>query len=232
MRENTMAVYSGLHDSEIVVSGDVRVVTIIDCPNVTRVVLPESVTTFKVTLCPELVSLELPDGLASLTISGCPQLPAVVLPAGLDHLVLAHCTALKLDSLPAGIWELVIRECPNVSLSGLPMLQDLDKLELSGVAAVPVLPADLRELTLQACTNLDSLQIPAGLDTLTIEQCPDITKVTVPNVEKVRLFKCASLRRLSINSASLVYFFIDDCPALTEIRLPAGLKQFLTLEGM
>lgn len=72
--------YSGLRDTELTVVGDVKFVEITDCPNLRRVVLPESVIGFTAIACPQLVAVELPDRLSHLTLKQCPELPAVALP--------------------------------------------------------------------------------------------------------------------------------------------------------
>lgn len=234
--ELTSTSYSGLRDTELFVAGEVNIVEITDCPNLTRVVLPETVISFTAAGCPQLASVELPNRLSCLILKHCPQLPALALPTDLAELYLSHCTALTLDSLPVKIEELTVRECPNVSMSGLPLLQNLYKVDLSGCGDVPELPAEVREVKLRGCTNVAALQLGDYLRKLTLEECPDITQLNVPpQVKTFRLFKCRALEMVTINTDSQFggspRYYIGDCPALTEIRLPRGLGRTFEMEG-
>src|SRR5262249_40412242 len=139
--------------------------------------MPAGIAELAVWNAPHLCFMpSLPDSLKSLEMEDCPALKRITVPDTLSRLILSGMSSLELRKLPSHLKSLVIRNTPNLESFLPPLPNTLETLELTDTSGLSALPDSLKYLTIKRSQATALPQLPSGLLSLTISECPELTR--------------------------------------------------------
>lgn len=166
-----------------------------------------NINTLTVKDCPAMQSLDLRDTIGTLTLANLPELESMYISGGVAVTINGLEQLTKLTSLQlSGYGGTSIKNLPpNLTVFRLEDCASLSSVDASGLG-------ELRNIAINNCERLASLEMPAVIQTVVLENCPSLTELDLNKyqyLEHVELGMCG-MKDISIsNKEDLRYFSIN-----------------------
>ena len=185
---------------DVITSGTLKTLDIVNCPKVEVVNLPPSVQRITIKNCPKLTSIVFPESTRFVAIENCGVLSNLVFPESTRDITIENCRALSNLLIPNKLSSLGLDSCGDIQLPSLPpTLNSLSLSNWQNLETLPLLPDSLEYLTLDRCPNLKALPaLPKIMKTLGISCCPNLEDFSeLPRgLHSLFLYGCPNVRSL------------------------------------
>lgn len=210
--------------SLVVPSGVTQVTNFYDNPDLTEVVLSDTVTLVGgFGRCTGLTKVTIPNGVTTIdnsAFNGCTSLKSVTLPDSvttIDYGAFNGCTALESVTIPGSVTQIgtaAFNGCSGLKRvtigSGVSAVGDLAFMDCTGLTdvTIPGTVATIGRQAFMGCTSLEAVTIPEGVTT----------------IQDMAFLGCTSLKRADIPDSvtSLGNSVFTNCP-LQSTSIPAGM---------
>ena len=197
-----------------------------DCPSLTSVSIPSSVTSIGRTAfgrCSNLASISIPSGVTSIgdgAFSGCSALSSIMIPSSITSIgkaCFSSCNSLQSINIPLGVTT--IEDSSFSNCKGLTSI------------SIPSSVTSIENRAFRGCSCLKTLDIPSSVKRIgsgAFDNCRSLTSIKIPSgvtsIENETFYYCSSLESIDIPD-SVTSIGVDAficCKSLKSIKIPLG----------